>query len=178
MDIEEAKNIIINYKIKKEKEEQLKIKAIKEKQEMLKKQIRALEPRIKDIIVLGNFCLKNDIKVWQKGIEDAKYENKCFETDGIKHQLGFYRNHFKGYPVYRCSEYDYIGFENGGFCGDWDFVTNGKEIFEVHEEKDKMTTIGPHSIIREPTVYQMNKFLNDFNKFEKEFFNYIKSYQR
>ena len=173
MNVETAKMKIINHNNKKKKEKIEKEIENKKQSKYYKEQIRALEPRISKIIEIGNLCLENNIKIWNDVCEHKRYDENIFETDGINHQLGFFLNHYKAYPIYRCSKYDYIGFYNGGICGDWDFVTNGKDIFEVHEQKDSLTRIDNNATFREPTIYQMSKFLEQFNEFEEKFFNFI-----
>ena len=55
---------------------------------------------------------------------------------------------------------NYIGIYNGGFCGAWDFYTNGKEVFLKHE-KDK-------SINRCRNLH-LEKFLSEFDILEMLF---------
>lgn len=177
MNIETAKNKIINHNVKIEKEKQKKEQKRKTEEKKCLEKIKKLQPRIKQIIEIGNLCIENNIFIGHKPCSDKRtYKEKCFETEGIKHQLGFYPNNMQGYPVYKCLYYDYIGIINGGFCGDWDFLINDKEILEIKQEKDKHTPALDHtSTYRKPTIRQMTKFLNQFDEFEREFYKFIEN---
>lgn len=176
MDLNIAKEKIINHNIKKEKEKQKKETQKKNTEKQYIKQIEELKPRIKKIIDIGNLCIENNIFIGDKGSDKRTYKDKCFETEGIRHQLGFYPNNFQGYPIYKCSHYEYIGIINGGFCGEWDFVINEKEMFEVKQEKDRYTPkLNSNSIYRKPTIKQMSNFVKQFYEFEKEFYKFIEN---
>ena len=167
MKFHEAKNKIIKHRLKLEEKEQAKQIAYEKQKQELIEQIQRLKPRIKKMLELGNLCLENDIDIGKLG-NDALYTNNIFETDGIDHQLGFYTNHFEGYPIYKCSHYDYIGYDMGGFCGDINFITNGDVIastpnYEGFAIKE----------ISDPLVKHMIKFINDFPVFEREFERFI-----
>lgn len=172
MDIELAKEKIKNHNIKIEEEKKQKEIKIQKQTEEYITEIKQLKPRIEKIIEIGNLCIKNNINI-EKNSTKAKYENNVFITDAIHHQLGFYPNNWD-YSTFKCTKYDYIGFQNGGFYEDWDFITDGKDIFEVHEDRDRITPIiDDYATYRKPTIYQMSKFLNYFDEFEKTFYNFI-----
>ncbi len=176
MNIDIAKEKIINHNMKKEQEEYKKKQKIKEDTEKYLENIKELQPRIKKIIEIGNLCIQNNISIGHKPCSDKRtYKEKCFETEGIRHQLGFYPNNRQGYPTYKCLHYDYIGIMNGGFCGDWDFLVNDKEIFEVKEEDRYTPALDHTSTYRKPTIRQMKKFLNQFDEFETEFYKFIEN---
>lgn len=173
MNINIAKEKIVNHNVKVKKTKIEKEIEIEKKTKEYMNKIKQLQSRIEKIIKIGNLCIENNIEIGQRG-DKRTYKDNCFETEGIKHQLGFYRNHFQGYPTYKCNKYDYIGFQNGGFCGDYDFLTNGKEIIEIKQKRDHLTPpLDNTSIYREPTIYQMSHFIAEFDNFEKEFYNFI-----
>lgn len=143
----------------------------KEKEtEKLIAEIKALKPRIKQIIEIGNLCLENNIPIWKRygvSCNDADYKKGVFDTDGIRHQLGFYPNNHNR-TTNRSSHYDYIGYIMGGACGNRDFITDGDLIADT-PNRNKFAI----SSINEPSIKNMKKFLKDFPKFEKAFYDFI-----
>lgn len=132
-----------------------------ERKELLNK-ISSLEERIHDLITLVNECAKNGIKLpanTEKYGYGTGYRSHNFYADGIYHHVGF-----MGRKKEMCN---YIGIYNGGFCGAWDFYTNGKEVFLKHE-KDK-------SIRYDVEIYHLEKFLFEFDIFESAFYKWINS---
>ena len=137
-------------------------KRINLRREELLNKIFSLEERIHDLITLANECAKNGIKL---PINTGKYgygtgyRDHNFYADGINHHVGF-MGHGKGL----C---DYIGIYNGGFCGVWDFYTNGEEVFLKHET---------NGVIRyDVEINHLEKFLSDFDIFESAFYKWIDS---
>lgn len=154
---------IINDKAKRINDEK-RIKEEKidiERKELLNK-ISSLEERIHDLITLVNECVKNGINLpanTEKYGYGTGYRSHNFYADGIYHHVGF-----MGRKKEMCN---YIGIYNGGFCGTWDFYTNGKEIFLKHE-KDK-------SIRYDVEIYHLESFLSEFDIFESAFYKWIDS---
>lgn len=151
---DKAKRINDEKRIKEEKIDM-------ERKELLNK-ISSLEERIHDLITLVNECVKNGINLpanTEKYGYGTGYRSHNFYADGIYHHVGF-----MGRKKEMCN---YIGIYNGGFCGAWDFYTNGKEIFLKHE-KDK-------SIRYDVENYHLEKFLSEFDIFESAFYKWINS---
>lgn len=130
--------------------------------------ICGLKDRIQKILKVGNACIEYDIPIWKDthNLTKALYENGCFETDGIYHQLGFINLHNK-YGDPKPTEYKYIGFRMGGDCGYLDFWTNGIETWDVNESNREDKRIA--------SLEHMEKFLAKFDEFEREFYKYIES---
>ena len=148
---DKAKRINDEKRIKEEKIDM-------ERKELLNK-ISSLEERIHDLITLVNECAKIGIKLpanTEKYGYGTGYRSHNFYADGIYHHVGF-----MGRKKEMCN---YIGIYNGGFCGVWDFYTNGKEIFLKHE-KDK-------SIRYDVEIYHLEKFLSEFDIFESAFYKW------
>lgn len=72
------------------------------------------------------------------------YDAHQFFTNGWSHLVGFYGNNFK-----------YVGKKGGGACN-YDLKTDGVEI-----------------IVSGDIEYVLKKFIDDFDKFETEFYNYV-----
>ena len=171
MDLDTAKEKIISHKIKKEEEKLQKEIAYQNRLEECISEIKDLKPRIQNIIDIGNYCIENGISLNKIGTYNkCKYEEDAFETDGIYHQLGFYRNHYQGHPFYQCSHYDYIGYDMGGACGTVNFITNG-DIVAGTPDHDGFEIKG----INPPLLKHCEKFLKEFPVFEKVFFEFIEN---
>lgn len=144
--------------IKKEEEETRNNEA-KRDSEALEK-IKALTPRIEALIALANKCIEqkvpfpDSVEVGKLGYGKGKYG---FFSDGIYHAVGFMRE--KGSAQVKC-----IGVVEGGFCGVWDFYTNGTETF-VRHQNDKTR--------KDADYYQMIKFIERFESFETAFYRWI-----
>ena len=169
MDIEFAKEKIVGHKNRKEEEARNKALEYREKQTELIRQIRDLEPRIRKIIEIGNLCIENGINLNKVGTYNkCLYKEDAYETDAIHHQLGFFPNHFRGHPFYSCSHYDYIGYRMGGACGNKDFITDGDIVLDIsHDDYHELANR------QVPSVNHCQMFLDDFDNFEKVFYEFI-----
>ncbi len=176
MDVETARNILTNRKKRLEQKKIDKENAIQIRKEELVSEIKKLEPRIKKIIEIGNLCLENGINLNPRGTRKCLYEQNAYETDGIYHQLGFYPNNFQGYhgnPPYQCTHYEYIGYDMGGACGNINFITDGDTVASTPDHN------GFEIIsMSDPLNRHMEKFLRDFPKFEKVFYEFIERLQK
>ena len=122
--------------------------------EELTVRIRELFDRIQDILALANACDTNKIKMPKDGRRYG-YEYS-FVAEGLHHRTG----------LIRCDgEYKYVGIENGGACGEFDFRTDGNQCYAVHESNQ--------GIKRKARIYDMQKFLEDFPVFEEAFLKWI-----
>ena len=163
MTLEERMNIIKN---KAERDKEKELKAEKQKQDELInaiQQIQVLKNRIDDLLTLVNQCkecgikLPNLIETQRYGYGDGRYG---FFADRFTHHVGFINNK---------KQIKYIGIDNGGACGLYDFCTNGDEIFLKHEGDGTISTIKPVKI------YYIKEFLREFDQFEAAFYQWIDS---
>ena len=133
-------------------------------------QIKGMAERIGEIINLANACIKNGIKIPEKSFNYPTYDAGKkygypheFIAEGIRHHTGLIRTWG------RCGNetYEYIGINNGGACGCYDFWTDGFDVWAVHEDNryDK----------QKPRIEDMKQFIKEFPKFEKGFLNWIDS---
>ncbi len=146
--------------IKKEETEQTKAK-LNLKSELISN-IQALQPRIEKIIYTANVCYDNGIDVENSGSSiycdyDGGYEKGQFLTEGIYHRVGIVKQH----------PYECMGITNGGACGIYDFRTNGIDVFSLKNNNSK------DNATYEPQIKDMQNFLNNFDVFEKAFYEYI-----
>lgn len=135
--------------------------------------IKELKPRIEALIILGNKCIEEGID-FPSAYETTRfgygkgYNSYNFIADGIYHCVGFME--CERY-VYRKGENKYntiyhLGIKNGGYCGEFDFYTNGTEVFSKHKKTEE---------IKEPRYTDMDCFLEEFNSFEAAFYKWIDS---
>lgn len=158
------------------KENEIEIKRIREEQANLLRQIRELQPRIAELIIVANSCIDNGFEfpesTRQYGYGYQTGSSYNFIADGIYHHVGFmdikkgcWR---KGELKYRKAEY--IGIINGGFCGQWDFYINGNDHFVQHQETKQLKPIS--SVCSS----QLNDFIKEFDLFEQAFYKWIDDY--
>lgn len=123
--------------------EELKLKRI----ENYKEKIRALKPRIDELIEVGNSCLDNNIPLIKSDSTGFKesYENHQFISNSWSHLVGF----IQGKPITK------VGKIGGGAC-DWNLTTDGVTI-EVSGNVE----------------YVLKNFLDNFDTFETKFYEYV-----
>ncbi len=155
---------IRNYKVAKENEEaQRKLELARKVEESLDK-IRALAPRIAELIDTANECVINGICIDEyskSGFYHCydSYKKGTFVTNGISHRVGFY-------IPYRTKEIEYMGIENGGCNGRYNLVVDcdGTALYvNKANASDRIT----------PDIYDLNKFLARFDEFESAFYAYV-----
>ena len=109
--------------------------------------IKALKPRIQDLILVGNSCVSKGIYIGKLDTQSTEYRNRYFLADKVTHHLGFDTDGHR--PIY------YLGILGGGY-DHYNLRTDGN-IVDVDGEK----------------LYVLRKFLNKFDEFEKEFYAYV-----
>lgn len=129
-------------------------------------QVLDMGERIANIIAIGNALKENgflysstmfnrdDNRLHKYGYEHAVL------ADGITHHTGLFG---------RCLQYskkpiEYMGIEMGGYCGTYDFVTDGTTVKSVHE-KTKQT--------QEVPIKHLRQFLAEFPVYEKAFYAWV-----
>lgn len=124
-------------------------------------QIKALEPRINELIVTGNACLQSNIPLTGQafGMRES-YDTNQFFTNSWSHLVGFVGN-----PSRKPCQIEFLGINAGGACGVYDFRTDGVKVFSVNENNPLDIT--------SPSIGHMERFLKDFDSFESSFYAYI-----
>lgn len=127
----------------------------------LQDKIKALSPRIADLIKVANACGENGICL---GEEPSNMEAPRFVTEGINHQLGFFaymQNPYKGFGNYRHLHITGFGYKGGGCSGE-NFLVNAQgEIYQGWTHTS------------EKLIRKMKRFLDEFDNFETEFYDFI-----
>lgn len=142
--------------------------------------IIAMGDRIAMLIEVGNHLLKNGLFPHEKDVglcgfhavlEKYGYTG-TFHASGICHHVGFMVKHdWQG--VRQNQTIRYIGIQNGGANGKWDFYTDGTEVFHMHEwdyghQYENRPT-------KRPSIYDLEKFVSEFPKFESAVYAWIDS---
>lgn len=164
MTLEERISIIENKAAK----DKAKIESEKAKQEAYEKelinQIQMKQERIMNIIRLANVCIENNID-FADNATSKKFgygDGYNFCADGIRHHVGLMNRYGQKKQV------QYLGIINGGFCGVYDFYTDGVSVFSKHENTGKLAN---------PRINDIEKFLKEFECFEAAFYKWIDSMQ-
>lgn len=139
------------------KETERKKKIEKENLEMKKlvNQIKELQPRINDLLIVGNACLVNHIPLKGTGFGCKEgYDTHQFITNGWSHLLGFVDNSIQPQKL----PFRTLGIQGGGCCH-YDLETDGRSVYVSGDRIDK--------------IYVLKRFIKEFDEFEKEFYAYV-----
>ena len=130
-------------------------------QELIGK-IKALKPRIDELIATGNACLESGIPMTGKAWGGHEgYDTHQFFTNSWSHLVGFV-----GRPGFQdFAGITMLGINAGGACGSYDFRTDGVRVFSVNE-RNPMDVKGPD-------IGYMQRFLDRFDAFESAFYAYV-----
>ena len=131
--------------------------------------VRALKPRIQELLETANAAREAGIALGKTSCYQKGSDPDVFESEGICHRVGFIkRGAVSGNGTRLEPDYAYIGIDNGGANGKYDFITDGVFVGGVYEER-------PHNRVTDypDFEYDLNKFLNGFDAFETRFYKYI-----
>lgn len=158
MDINNILNKIENYKTATaEKAEQNRVAAEHHRQSLLDR-IRVMKPDIDNLVKVAKAAQEAGIPLKVGYMVDHTYENGDFFTDAMTHKVGFVQASITSKEIIG------VGFETGGCCGVYDFITDGVVI------RDKNRSNG-HD--REASTEHLEKFIKEFPEFERAFYDYI-----
>ena len=158
MDINNILNKIENYKTATaERAEQNRVAAEHHRQSLLDR-IRVMKPDIDNLVKVAKAAQEAGIPLKVGYMVDHTYENGDFFTDAMTHKVGFVQASITSKEIIG------VGFETGGCCGVYDFITDGVVI------RDKNRSNG-HD--REASTEHLEKFIKKFPEFERAFYDYI-----
>lgn len=139
--------------------------------------INDIQPRIGEILTVAGQCYKNEINI------------KRFESSGITHNLGFLKlkSESDNYSTYSDLV---LAIQAGGACGDWGLEVNRFGMTICKNDKYVMCTYSAYlekckdiRIVSSrwdkvfskdfENTYLLERFLNEFDEFENNFYNYI-----
>lgn len=122
--------------------------------ERYKAQIRALKPRIDELLEVGNACLKYGIALEGRAFGCREgYDTHQFISNSWSHLVGFIREYSQTTRKYL--PLTKVGKIGGGACH-YNLTTDGVTINVSGE-----------------VAYVLKKFLDDFDTFETEFYKYV-----
>lgn len=159
MDINNILNKIENYKTATaERAERERVAAEHHRQSLLD-QIRVMKPDIDNLVKVAETAREAGIPIQVKFPDtNFTYENGDFFTDAMTHKIGFITSSLISGGIAA------VGFEGGGYCGNYDFITNGSVIYDRNRDNG-------HD--REATTEHLEKFIEKFPEFERAFYDYI-----
>ena len=158
MDINNILNKIENYKTATaERAEQERVAAEHHRQRLFD-QIQVMKPDIDNLVKVAKAAQEAGIPLKVGYMVDHTYENGDFFTDAMTHKVGFVQASITSKEIIG------VGFETGGCCGVYDFITDGVVI------RDKNRSNG-HD--REASTEHLEKFIKEFPEFERAFYDYI-----
>lgn len=145
---------IANFAQKRDAEKMKKEMELIRRIEDYKAQIKALKPRIDELIIVGNACVEHGIPLSGKewGGHEG-YDTHQFFSNSWSHLCGF---------IYECDKetrkplpITKVGKLGGGAC-DWNLITDGVEIN-----------------VSGDIAHVLRMFLEQFDEFETEFYKYV-----
>lgn len=140
-----------------------------EKQNQMEKymeQIKALRPRIEELIGVANACLENGIEINKAHRNDSyydKWEYGTFCTNCITHKIGFVWQYKDNQFI---KKIETMGIDGGGANGEHYLRTDGNFVIS-------RVGRGYDDKCKEPDVYQLKRFLETFDDFESAFYKYV-----
>ena len=121
--------------------------------------IKELSHEIWELLELANACRAKGVKLpWdEKALKEYGYDYGVW-ADGIYHGVGF---------MGKCQKetIKYVGYYNGGYCGPWDFYTDGVVVFCKHHDKK--------NCMKEPNSAECEEFLTMFPQFRDAFYKWF-----
>jgi hypothetical protein len=122
--------------------------------EAYKEQIKALKPRIDELLMVGNACLEHGIKLEGKAWGGHEgYDTHQFISNSWSHLCGFISEYNQS--ARKHMPFTKVGKIGGGACN-YNLTTDGVSIN-----------------VSGDVEYVLKKFLDDFDTFETEFYNYV-----
>lgn len=159
MDINNILVKIENYKTATaERAEQERVAAEHHRQSLLD-QIRVMKPDIDNLVKVAKAAQEAGIPLKVGYMADHTYENGDFFTDAMTHKVGFVQASITSKEIIG------VGFETGGCCGVYDFITDGVAIYDKNRGNG-------HD--REASTEHLEKFIEKFPEFERAFYDYIR----
>lgn len=147
MNVSERLKNLENYASEKEMEEKRKIERERQEEIAMIKNIKSLKPRIDDLLLVANSCLSHGIRIENIKWGSMNYKDGHFGADATTHHLGF--------SIHESTHIHFLEIRGGGY-DNYNLNTNGV-IVDVQGEK----------------LYVLKRFLNEFDKFESEFYAYV-----
>lgn len=150
---------ITNYKAQAAKRAEQERIAAEEYRQNLCNRVRAMKPAINDLIMVAKAAQEAGIPLKSEPMNGLYYENGDFFAEAMTHKVGFVQASCTNEKIIG------VGFEGGGYCGNYDFFTDGSTIYDKSRDNEWET--------REPITKHLEKFIEKFSEFEEAFYDYI-----
>lgn len=141
-----------------------------------------LMPEVRDLCELVNTAIEYGFAIEDSGSLITKPLKGCPQllTDGIFHKLGFYGKSMVGIgKIYFNIRYDKIGYKNGGCDGNFDFYTDGYDIYfgqkSFKEYDPDFVMFARCGSYWTKGVEQLKSFLRDFLTFKGQVLDFVKN---
>ena len=159
MDINNILSKIENYKAAiADRAEQERV-AAKHHHTQLLDQIWVMKPDIDNLIKVANAAREVGIPIQVKFPDtNFTYENGDFIADAMTHKIGFIPSSLTSERIIG------VGFEGGGYCGNYDFFTNGQAVLDRNHDNGRD---------KPASTEHLEKFIEKFPEFKKAFYDYI-----
>ena len=145
---------IVNFAQKREMEQMEKEVAKLNRIEEYKERIRVLKPRIDELLEVGNACVEHGIELeGQAWGGHQGYDTHQFISNGWSHLCGFIKEYNQ--TTRKQMSFTKVGKIGGGACN-YNLTTDGITI-DVSGDVE----------------YVLKRFLDEFDTFETEFYNYV-----
>ena len=128
--------------------------------------IKALAPRLADLMAIAAELCRNDIPLGKRTRGITGFSEDEFETDGIKHGLGFYFRYEKG-KGYLIG----VGIKGGGCCGNNLAVDSNGNI--IVNPLERVFGCWTYDKAYSDFVGKCNGFLKRFDDFERRVNEYV-----
>ncbi len=159
MDINNSLNKIENYKAAIAERAAQERVAAKHHHTQLLDQIWVMKTDIDNLIKVANAAREAGIPIQVKFPNtNFTYENGDFIADAMTHKIGFIPSSLTSERIIG------VGFEGGGYCGNYDFFTDGQAILDRNHD---------NGCEKPASTEHLEKFIEKFPEFERAFYDYI-----
>jgi hypothetical protein len=146
---------ISKFAQKKEEQKLAKERAIQQQFEECVSKIKSFKPRIDELLTVGNACLEHGIALEGEAWGGHQgYDTHQFITNGWSHLLGFVCG--RDQRTREVLPFTQLGIMGGGACH-FDLRTDGVTV----------------DVSGSDALYVLKRFVDEFDKFETEFYKYV-----
>lgn len=133
--------------------------------------IACMAEKIAEVIKVGRACLDNGMCInGYERVNGYEDEKRNFYTDGIHHKVGFYGGKTVHGIVGEPISIEGVGIKNGGANGNTDlFVDIYGDVYAVNHDNGELCDI------EKLNIECIHRFIQEFDGFEKRFYEYVDS---
>lgn len=158
---------IRQYALQRDEAERIRQEEMLQRKQEYIEQIKALGPRIKELLKIANVCLENGVEINRQGKSHVQYSeewnNATFCTNCITHKIGFVWQYKDNVFI---NKIEAMGIDGGGANGEHYLRTDGEFVVS---RNGRGYDVG----YKEPDESQLKEFIKNFDKFESAFYGYV-----